>query len=97
VLTGAYEEATPYFRHLMANTGERSIGESVALLLIEDEEEAESQNRGGLAKIIGGHASRAPAFMWPDDAEFSSTIEAAHRSRPRGGRTQRCCRTAAHA
>jgi 3-oxoacyl-[acyl-carrier-protein] synthase II len=76
VLTGAYEEVTPYFRCLMSALGECHLGEAVALLLIEDEEEARGREVPALARVIG-HASRAPDGHWPGVEAFSETMRSA--------------------
>ncbi|HEY7599544.1 MAG TPA: beta-ketoacyl synthase N-terminal-like domain-containing protein, partial [Candidatus Limnocylindrales bacterium] len=78
VLTGAYEEVTPYFRRVMGGLGEPDVAEAVALLLVEDE--AYTQQRGArvMASILGT-ASRAPSGRWPGAGDFAATMRDALR------------------
>jgi 3-oxoacyl-[acyl-carrier-protein] synthase II len=78
VLTGAYEEVTPYFARLMAALGESDATEAVCLLELEDEASAQDRGATTLATLLG-HASRAPAARWPDAAELLATMRAAVR------------------
>ena len=76
VLTGAYEEVTPYFQRLLASLGECDAAEAVCLLAIEDEASAQSRGATALASILG-HTACAPAVMWPDAEDLVASMRAA--------------------
>jgi 3-oxoacyl-[acyl-carrier-protein] synthase II len=79
VLAGAYDEATPYYRRVMAGYGEPGLTDAVALLLIEDEALARERGATALASIAG-YGCRAPASGdWPDADAFSATMRDALR------------------
>lgn len=75
VLTGAYEEVTPYFRRLLGDVGECGAAEAVCLLLMQDEASAQEQGTTACATILG-HGSCAPATTWPDENDLLSSMRA---------------------
>ncbi|HEY7466090.1 MAG TPA: hypothetical protein VIB47_05300, partial [Dehalococcoidia bacterium] len=79
ILTGAYEEVTPYFRRVMSGLGEPDVADAVALLLMEDEAEVQRRGAAGVATILGS-ANRAPAGHWPDADDFAAPMRGALRS-----------------
>ena len=76
VLAGAYEEITPFFRHVLTGLGEGAASESVCLVAIEDEQSARQVGASALATVLG-HASRAPVTPWPDETAIFATMRMA--------------------
>jgi 3-oxoacyl-(acyl-carrier-protein) synthase len=76
VLTGAYEEVTPYFQRLLGSLGECNTAEAVCLFVMEDEASTQDPGATALAAILG-HAACAPAKMWPDAEDLIASMRAA--------------------
>ena len=76
VLAGAYEESTPYFRRVLGSLGECDTAEAAVLLLLEDEASARQRDAPALATPLG-HASRAPAALWPEAPDLAATMRLA--------------------
>ena len=72
VLTGAYDELTPYFRRVLAGLGTPDASETVVLLVLEDAAQAQQRGAASLASILG-FASRCPRNRWPDSPDLAET------------------------
>ena len=79
VLSGAYDEVTPYFRHVLDGLGEPNASEAVVLLTVEDAALAQERGAPTLASIHGS-ANRAPRNRWSGANDLADTMSAALRN-----------------
>jgi hypothetical protein len=75
VISGAYEDVTPYFRRLLKSAGEAAASEAVILLRVVDAADAARAGMAAVASVLAS-ANKAPAGRWARTADFEHIIDA---------------------